>query len=263
MKNYRLWGKAPYQVVVVHGGPGAPGSIAPVARELATGMGVIEPLQTADSIEGQIKELAAVIKEQAETPITLVGWSWGASLSYMTAARYPELVKKLVLIGTSPILARKGPRPDQAPAYIERLSDAEKADFFNLVNKLWDEKTKDKNTEFRKLCRVIARAEIFKPIPAGDDVIEYQFNINQAIVRELNKLIEGGTLVETGQKIKCPVATIQGDYDTNGTDEVREALSRVIKDFRFIVVEKCGHSPWLEKYARDKFFSVLREEIIL
>jgi pimeloyl-ACP methyl ester carboxylesterase len=263
MKNYRLWGKPPRKVVVVHGGPGAPGSIAPAARELSKNIGVLEPLQTADTIEGQIEELCAVIKERAETPVTLVGWSWGATLSYLTAARYPELVKKLILVGASPILGRKGPRPDQVPAYIERFSDVQKAEFFNLVNNLWDEKTTDKNTEFRKLCHVIEKAEVYKPIPSGDDVIEYQFNINQAIGRELNKLIEGDTLVEAGKKFRCPVTAIQGDYDTNGADEVRKALSRVINSFRFILLEKCGHSPWKEEYARDEFFRILREEIQL
>jgi pimeloyl-ACP methyl ester carboxylesterase len=262
MKNYRVWGKPPYKTAAVHGGPGAPGSIAPVARELSRDIGMLEPLQTAGSIEGQIKELSGVIRAQAVIPVTLVGWSWGASLSYMTAARYPELVNKLILTGVSPVLARKGPRPDQSAAYLERLSGAEKAEFFKLVNNLRDKTSMDKNSLFRQLCGVIAKADIFEPVPAEDDVIEYQFDINQAIGRELNRLIEGDALVEAGKKIKCPVTVIQGDYDTNGTDEVNEALARVIKNFKFILLEKCGHSPWMEKCARDKFFKVLREEIV-
>ncbi len=57
MKNLRIYGKAPYNVAVIHGGPGAPGEMAPVSRELASGWGVLEPLQTAESLEGQIEEL--------------------------------------------------------------------------------------------------------------------------------------------------------------------------------------------------------------
>ncbi len=54
MKNLRKYGKAPFKVAVIHGGPGAPGEMAPVARELSSVSGVLEPLQTATTIEGQI-----------------------------------------------------------------------------------------------------------------------------------------------------------------------------------------------------------------
>ena len=64
-----------------------------------------------------------------------------------------------------------------------------------------------------------------------------------------------------GKKIKCPVTAIHGDYDPHLADGVRIPLSRVLKDFKFILLEKCGHEPWIEKYAKDKFFNVLREEI--
>ena len=263
MKNYRLWGKPPNKVVVVHGGPGAPGSMAPVARELSKDFGVMELLETASTVQGQIEELANVLNTQGELPVIIVGWSWGAALSYMTTAKHPELVKKLVLIGTSPVLARKGARPDPLPIYLERFTEVEKAEFFRLVSNLRDEKTKDKNAEFGKLCRVIGNAEIFEPIPAKDDVIEYQFDINQAIGQELNKLILGRTLIEAGKKIECPVVAIQGDFDSNIAEELRDALSSVIKNFKFILLNKCGHSPWVEKYARDEFFKAMREEIIL
>jgi hypothetical protein len=34
MKNLRKYGKAPFSLAVIHGGPGAPGEMATVAREL-------------------------------------------------------------------------------------------------------------------------------------------------------------------------------------------------------------------------------------
>ena len=51
MKNPRKYGSAPFNVAVVHGGPGAPGEMAPVARELSSFRGVLEPLQTATTVE--------------------------------------------------------------------------------------------------------------------------------------------------------------------------------------------------------------------
>ena len=64
--NFRIYGKPPFSVAVVHGGPGAPGEMKPVAEELSKNFGVIEPLQTASSVEGQIEELKKVIAKRKE-----------------------------------------------------------------------------------------------------------------------------------------------------------------------------------------------------
>ena len=50
MNKFRLYGKSPFDVVVVHGGPGAGGEMSPVARELASERGVLEPLQASPVI---------------------------------------------------------------------------------------------------------------------------------------------------------------------------------------------------------------------
>ncbi len=102
MKTVRKWGQGPYSLAVIHGGPGAPGEVAPVARELSAIRGVIEPLQTATTLDLQVQELRSVLTEDAQGPVTLIGFSWGAFLSWMTAARYPLLVKKLILVSSPP-----------------------------------------------------------------------------------------------------------------------------------------------------------------
>ncbi len=56
MSPVRKWGPGPYTVAVIHGGPGAPGEMATVAREISTVKGVLEPLQTETTLEGQVRE---------------------------------------------------------------------------------------------------------------------------------------------------------------------------------------------------------------
>ena len=102
MKTVRKWGHGPYSLAVIHGGPGAPGEMAPVARELSAFTGVLEPFQTEMTLDGQVQELRSVLEEEAQVPVTLVGFSWGAFLSWMTAARYPSLVRKLILVSSPP-----------------------------------------------------------------------------------------------------------------------------------------------------------------
>jgi pimeloyl-ACP methyl ester carboxylesterase len=82
--NLRLYGKEPFIIAVVHGGPGARGSVAPVAKEMSHYFGVLEPLQTKTTVKGQVDELFNKLSVYASFPITLIGHSWGAWLSIIS-----------------------------------------------------------------------------------------------------------------------------------------------------------------------------------
>jgi pimeloyl-ACP methyl ester carboxylesterase len=259
LKNLRIWGKPPYKVAVIHGGPGTPGSVAAVARELAKEIGVLEPLQTKDSIDGQVEELVVVLKANAALPVTLIGWSWGATLSYIMTGRFPELVKKLILVSMPPLKIEE--RPDLTAIWLDRLSEKDRVDFLSLEESVWDGKNEDKSLSMGRLFRLIAKADSYAPMPSKDEVLEYQIDINIAIFRELERRSANLDLAGSGKKIRCPVVAIHGDFDPRPARAVQEPLSKTIKDFKFILLEKCGHYPWMEKYAREKFFEVLRGEI--
>jgi len=100
--NLRKYGDPPFAVAAVHGGPGAPGEMSTIARELSSVAGVLEPLLTAASVNGQVEELRAVLEENGRLPLTLIGFSWGAWLSVIFTARYPTYVKKLILLSSGP-----------------------------------------------------------------------------------------------------------------------------------------------------------------
>ncbi|ASB50265.1 alpha/beta fold hydrolase [Alkalitalea saponilacus] len=98
METIRKYGQKPFQIGLLHGGPGASGEMKPVAMNLSVDFGIIEFLQTEKSIDGQIEELHKQITLCADLPITLIGHSWGAWLGFLFASKYPDLVKKLILI---------------------------------------------------------------------------------------------------------------------------------------------------------------------
>ena len=76
----RLYGNAPYKIVLVHGGPGAIGSLKGFARELneLSQMSVIEALQSKYSIDELLEELYNQIKDNCKEKVSLIGHSWGA-----------------------------------------------------------------------------------------------------------------------------------------------------------------------------------------
>jgi pimeloyl-ACP methyl ester carboxylesterase len=91
--------------------------------------------------------------------------------------------------------------------------------------------------------------------------MECQYDVHRKVWGEARRLRSGGGLLALGRKIGCPVVAIHGDYDPHPAEGVKVPLSGVLADFRFILLEKCGHRPWLERAARDRFYGILREEV--
>lgn len=258
VEKLRKYGKPPFSVAVIHGGPGAPGSVAPVARELSTRWGVLEPLQSDGTVEGQALELKAVLEENAALPVTLIGHSWGAMLGFIVTACYPALVKKLILVAS-------GVFEEKYAVSIEttrmtHLSESERIEAIELINSL-DDPAADKDVARTRLFDLWGKADSYAPITLDTGVLEVQYDINESVWQGAKELRASGKLLELGRRIRCAVVAIHGDYDAHPVEGVREPLSSVLKDFRFILLERCGHYPWLEKYAKDRFYQVLKREI--
>jgi pimeloyl-ACP methyl ester carboxylesterase len=259
MDNLRLYGHAPFRVAVLHGGPGAPGEMAPVARELVRERGVLEPLQTADTLDGQVQELRDVLETRADPPVTLVGWSWGAWLGYILAARYPALVSKLILVGCPPF-------EDQYVAQIQstrlsRLTKDQRLELEGITVALDKFSTKVPNALLYRFGEILSEADSCNLLPGHAEEIPVQFDINQRVWGFAAAMRSSGELLRLGKRIRCPVVAIHGDYDPHPAEGVQLPLKSILKDFRFILLPQCGHAPWREKEARGLFFGYLFKEI--
>lgn len=259
MDNFRSYGKAPYRIAVLHGGPGAPGEMAPVARELASDRGVLEPLQTMDTLEDQVRELREVLESRANPPVTLIGWSWGAWLGYILAARHPALVGKLILVGCPPFEHQYAAQVEATR--MSRLSEVEKREADRTMKRLNDISGQSHQTSLARLGRIFSKTDTFRPLPVAEETIKLQFNIYRGVWRTAAEMRRSGDLLQLGKQIRCPVVAIHGDYDPHPAEGVRVPLESTLADFRFILLPKCGHTPWREKDARTKFYSLLSKEL--
>lgn len=259
MNNLRKYGRPPYTVAVIHGGPGAAGYMAPVARELSKNFGVLEPLQTVDSLNGQVEELKSILMENAELPVTLIGSSWGAMLGYIFTARHPLLVEKLILIGSALY----------EPQYAEKVMETR----YHRLNKTQQQKARKLRTAlnnpandhqddtFSKLGELLSLADMKDPVTKESEILEHRYDIFQNVWDEAERLRSEGKFLEMGKKIKCPVVAIHGDYDALPYQGVKEPLSKVLKNFKFILLKNCGHYPWRERVVKDEFYELLKEEL--
>lgn len=262
MKNPRKYGKAPFDVAVIHGGPGAGGEMAPVARELASGWGVLEPIQTATSLEGQVEELRTVLEIYADLPVTLIGFSWGAWLSFVITAHYPRLVKKLILVGSGPYEEKYVARLQETR--LSRLSEEERAEFESIIRALGDPATEDRDRLLARLGALASKTDAYDPIMDESDAFDSvgaQGDVFQPVWQEAAELRRSGKLLALGKHIGCPVVAIHGNYDPHPAEGIQKPLSAILKNFRFIRLKNCGHKPWIERGARDKFYAILKEEL--
>jgi pimeloyl-ACP methyl ester carboxylesterase len=257
-RRLRKYGERPFSVAVVHGGPGAAGEMAPVARRLASSWGVLETLQTATTLDGQVEELVAILEREGVPPSFLIGFSWGAMLSFIVAASRPELVGKLILIGSAPFEERYAASIQQTR--MERLGEAEREEAERLTHALEDPGTRDPDAVFARLGELFGKSDAYDPIPNPGE-IEPRYDIYRKVWGEAARLRKDGGLLRLRSHIRCPVVAIHGDYDPHPPTGVAEPLSGILSDFRLILSSDCGHKPWIERNARDDFFEVLEREL--
>jgi pimeloyl-ACP methyl ester carboxylesterase len=260
-KNLRKYGKPPFNVTVLHGGPGVSGEMVPVAIELSKSWGVLEPLQTEAFIRGQIRELYDVLRKNGEPPVILIGWSWGAMLGFIFTAKYPRMVKKLILVGSA-VFDQKYAEKIMETRW-NRLDKEERIEIQILAEDLNNPliEDKEKNILMSRFGKLLFKSDSYNPLPYRNEALDHQYSIFRDVWRDAENIRSSGELLKMGKQIRCPVVAIHGDYDPHPYQGVQKPLSRTIKDFRFILIENCGHCPWFEHEASDKFYDILKKEL--
>ncbi|MFC1745989.1 alpha/beta fold hydrolase [Candidatus Riflebacteria bacterium] len=259
MQDIRKYGKKPFSTVVVHGGPGAAGEMAQVARAISSSLGVLEPMQAALSIQGQVAELKDIIYEHANLPVILLGFSWGAWLSYIFTGTYPELVKKLILIGSGPFEEEFVKQIKETR--LERLENKDREEVKTIIEMMRTQPIKNIGSLILRMSELFAVTDAYNPDFTQSDAIDFRADIHAGVWKEAAELRKCGKLLKTGSNITCPVLAIHGDYDPHPAAGVHLPLSAAHSNFRFILLKKCGHKPWIEKEAKEEFFQILKEEL--
>jgi len=262
MQNPRIYGPPPYRVALLHGGPGAGGEMAPVARVLACERGVLEPIQTATTLHGQIDELRSQLEGNAVLPAILVGYSWGAWLAYLLAAYHPDLASKLVLVSSGAFEQRYVAQLRQTR--MSRLSTAERTEFEAALAALAEPQAADKDAHLERLGALAQKADSYDPLPnelRPEDQVEVQGDLYAGVWPEAARMRASGELLALADRVTCPVAAIHGAHDPSPAEGVRAPLAAHLAHFRFSLLERCGHTPWQERHARDAFYRLLRREL--
>lgn len=226
----RTYGTSGPPVIVLHGGPGAPGYMAPVALGLADAFRVLEPFERASGAEPltvslHISDLDALILERlpGERP-ALVGSSWGAMLALAYAAAHPETAGPLVLIGCGT---------------------------FDLVARARLRATLDE--------RKTGAVYWYDPMTDDDGTEAFDERGHHETWDDMLRLQSEGVYPAAFAAIQSPVLMLHGTFDPHPGQMIRASLEPYLPQLEYREWKQCGHYPWLERSVREEFFAVLRE----
>ena len=178
----------------------------------------------------------------------------------MVAARSPERVAHLILISCA-VLEDRYAR-EMKSAIMARLSADDRLEMDRL-NALLNDPHVPKRDELQSaLFRLIDKTEFFDRDDAPSERVATRKGIFDSVWPEAAALRTSGALLDIARGIRCPVQVFHGDYDPSPAEGVCAPLSVAIADVHFHIIKDCGHTPWLERQAKESFYASLEAALM-
>lgn len=254
----RRHGTRAVRVVVLHGGPADAGGAEPIARGLAPSFGVLEPWQRGSgdqrlSVARHVEDLRQLIEREFARPPALVGTSWGAMLALAFAAAHPASAGPIVLVGC-------GTFTPAARAEFERLrAERTTPEMKRKLDQLALDSPDPGDQVLRRheLTGGIENFAPISPLPVDPDAPPFDLRAHEETWSDMLRLQREGVYPAAFSQIRAPVLMLHGDYDPHPGPMIRASLLPHLPQLEYHELARCGHSPWLERHAREEFFSVL------
>lgn len=172
------------------------------------------------------------------------------------------MVSKVILIGGGPI--DKSYVSEISKRRKQNMSEPEQMEFDQLLRDLEQGSADEYDTRMKRLAELVDSADYYEKMKIPKDEAEafpLDAKAYPAIWPEAARLRETGDLLKAFHKIECPIIIIQGDSDPHPFDGLVVPLLENKINFSAYHIEKCGHTPWKEKYGHKEFYKVLFENL--
>ncbi|MEQ8766748.1 MAG: alpha/beta hydrolase [Planctomycetota bacterium] len=253
----RRYGNSGRAVVLLHGGPGAPGSLEPLATALEDEYRAYEFWQRHSgevplTVARHVQDLSTILDRELpfERPIVL-GHSWGAMLALAFAASHPSRCHSLILIGCGTF--------DEASRAELRRCRARK-NLLSRVEGLMAE-VEDPDERLARMGRMFLQADSVDPVPGACQVGQADALGHEETWADMMRCQEAGMYPAAFERIDVPVTMIHGAEDPHPGRLIRDGLVPHLPELRYVEIPRCGHTPWIEREASERFHEVLREAL--
>ncbi len=180
------------------------------------------------SIEGVTEMVGRYLADEVGEPAVLVGSSFGGHVSLRLGVQNPDLVRGLVLVGSSGLGEKPfgGPRVKRSRSWVEDTI----AELFYDRSKMLQE---DVDRAWNELSGRVKAKRMFR----------------------LSRSVFKDHMGDRIPSIKAPTMVLWGREDLITLPEVAEQFAEAIPDAEMVWIERCGHAPMIEK--PDEFADAL------
>jgi pimeloyl-ACP methyl ester carboxylesterase len=257
----RIHGDRGPVIFLLHGGPGAAGSVWDLAEELSDEFQVHEAIQRRSGARRlTVFRHVSDLRELVVAPAVMVGHSWGAMLGLSFAARYPASLRGLVLIGCGTYDSRS--REIYRARMQKNLGSAGRQRVEALSEEIGACSSDPRRDRlFAKLGQMDSRAQAFDELRlrAGyRAILDFDSRGFEETWDDAVRLQRVGREPAAFRAISCPVLMLHGDDDPHPGGRIATTLRRYIPQLEYHSFPRCGHVPWRERHARERFLLDLR-----
>ncbi|MFC1594797.1 alpha/beta fold hydrolase [Candidatus Omnitrophota bacterium] len=199
-------------------------------------------------LKGIAQDIQSILSELHITQATIIGSSFGGLIALQLFDSFPNLVKRLILVGTNAKFAK-------SKGYNFGLSRQQIKYFDGLLG-----------TAFPGILDVFFRSLFSEEERTSDgfarvwDAIKGREHMPQKnALKQLLTVLEKEDLRDSLGKIAVPSLLINGEKDYIASPGAGHYLQERIKESRIEIVDKCGHIPFLTQ--PDSFNRLVKEFI--
>jgi pimeloyl-ACP methyl ester carboxylesterase len=233
-------------VVLLHGQPGTGASWEPVSRQLDAEYRVLAPdrpgygssPEPARGLADNADIVAAFIRQRAAAPATVVAHSWSGGVAVLLGARYPELVRSLVLVGAACT-------PDSVNALDRLLTVPGVGDALTVVGLAGIGGMFPRLRPLARHAPDRLRARIESALPdegvTGGDQGSLGRHRRTFMIEQRALLDELDLVIGSLASVTVPVEVVAGQWDLVVPPRAAVTLARAIPGARLTLVARAGH----------------------
>ncbi len=196
-----------------------------------------------------LDDLVAELAKKVNQPVVWVGWSLGGLAVMQLALQYPEKVKAMMLVASSPCFVHKA---DWSCAMDQSVFDG-----------FADELEKDFSGTIRRFLTLQVRGSESgrKVLKSLREKVLAQPSANIAALRAGLGVLKTTDLSEQLKNIKPPVSWALGGRDTLIKPALSEKLKSITPAAEIVVYEQAAHAPFLshQKEFSEQLISFSKE----
>jgi len=251
---YEVLGGGPNRpLVLVNGGPGFDhtyltftevGDLMGRTRKVVLydqrGNGKSSPLKEGQpcGLAEQIADLEALRAHLRFEKMDLLGGSWGGYLVMAYAARYPDRIDHLILVGSA------APKIQDTVFLFKNIfpETVEREEGYSFASELGDRTAIDADMR-EYMSMIVHQPDLRDKLLGKMHLMVYTPSVNKAVWADLQRFDLNPEL----RKFRFPTLVTTGRYDFNVAPSVAWAIHKAIPGSEFAVFEKSGHMPFYEE----------------